>query len=478
MHDNIVAYMRTRGGVPSAELAREFLKFKKPDEKTAHVAIQGILLKDRRCYFGDDNLWHASPLAAAGSQVQQLSEVPWAIVYLLEGPGAAKKVFHASVWTAHEPPDLLFERWLENPDLLPFDEQEILKSVTDTPFEDEPRETKLSLLVKACENRTPLFLSWRQEAMFGQMAQNDGRSLCDKAVLISTLFACAKRALPRPLSLEACCTALTGTPPTLTFAYRHGSFVAQCVSELIGLCRENGVTDVSGLEAAERSELAAVDFSRKSFSYDDIVNAPASAGVYGFKDNSGAFIYIGKAANLRRRLMGYFRNNEESPEKIARIRSEAQFLVTHQCGSELESLVYEFRLIQKHSPVLNRQVSINERKGAFAALDDCVVLLPHAEPDKGMSVWFRKNQKTVLRPFYSDFRDGTAIESELDRFFFGAPLPTNSMDFPEQEIATRWVKQRRDDLCIVWVSRSDSGREVYDMMKSFWKEILDKQTAG
>jgi len=85
--------------------------------------------------------------------------------------------------------------------------------------------------------------------------------------------------------------------------------------------------------------------------------------------------------------------------------------------------VYEYRLIRKHSPTLNTQVAIAERKGDFQPLDDCIVLLPHAEKEKGMSFWFRKNQKINMRPFCSDFRDGPAIEPELEAFFFGGMLP-------------------------------------------------------
>ncbi|HMD67775.1 MAG TPA: hypothetical protein VKF42_02785, partial [Chitinivibrionales bacterium] len=154
------------------------------------------------------------------------------------------------------------------------------------------------------------------------------------------------------------------------------------------------------------------------------------------------------------------------------IRAESHQLVTHRCGSELESLIYEYRLIRKHSPALNSQIEIAERKGDFAPLDDCVVLLPHAEQGRGMSFWFRKNQKIHLRPFSSDYADGPAMESELEAFFFGGTLPPNPTDFPEQEIATRWVKRHRDDLCIVWVSRSASGREVWEAMKGHWKDCI------
>ena len=474
MHEAMVAYVRTHDGVSSAVLAQEILKFKNPDEKIAHTAIQAILSKDRRCYFGSDNLWHASALAAPRAGTRKLDEIPWAAVYLLALPHNPATAVHASVWSVAEAPELLAERWLEDPAALPFEEQELLRSVRDAPFEEEPRERKAGVLVTACEKGQPVFLSWRQQSLYGALAQEAGIFCGDNAVLISTMFACAKRPVPRPLTLDACHEALFGAPPQLSYAYKHGECFARCVQELIRLLIEQGAGDIADLEAVEETELAGIDFSGKEFSYDDIIAAPAAPGVYGFKNAAGAHLYIGKAGNLRRRLMSYFRDSEESPDKLARLRAESHRLVTHECGSELESLIYEYRLIRKHAPLLNTQVSISERKGAFQPLDDCIVLLPHAEKGKGMSFWFRKNQKIMLRPFSSDFRDGPAMETELDKFFFSGTLPPAPDDFPEQEIATRWVKQRKDGLCIVWVSRSSSGKELYEMIRGYWKDCINK----
>jgi hypothetical protein len=474
MHEAMVAYVRAHDGVSSSVLAHEILKFKNPDEKTAHTAIQAILSKDRRCYFGSDSLWHASAAAAPRPGARKLDEIPWAAVYLLAQPHNPGTAAHASVWSVAEAPELLAERWIEDPAALPFEEQELLRSVRDAPFEDEPREGKAGVLAAACEKRQPVFLSWRQQSLYNALAQEAGVFSGDDAVLISTMFSCAKRPVPRPLTLDACHEALFGALPRLSYAYKHGECFAKCVQELIRLLTEQGAGDLADLETVEQAQLAGVDFSGKEFSYDDIVNAPASPGVYGFKNAAGAYLYIGKAGNLRRRLMSYFRDSEESPDKLARLRAESHELVTHQCGSELESLVYEYRLIQKHAPLLNRQVSINERRGAFLPLDDCIVLLPHAEKDKGMSFWFRKNQKIRLRPFSSDFRDGPVIGTELEKFFFSGTLPPDPDDFPEQEIATRWVKQRKDGLCIVWVSRSSTGKEVCEMMRGYWKDCINK----
>ena len=225
------------------------------------------------------------------------------------------------------------------------------------------------------------------------------------------------------------------------------------------------------MEEAFCKEVAAFDFSGKGFSYADIVNCPTAPGVYAFKDKSGAFLYIGKASNLRRRIMGYFRESEESPEKLAQLRAEAHSLTTSVCGSELESLLYEHRLIGKYAPRLNTKIGINERKGHYHPINDCIVLLPHADVDKGMSFWFRRNQKIMLKPFSLDFEFSGQFLEEMESFFFSSKLPPLPTDFPEQEIAYRWLRQHEGDVVLIPVDRMKNGEEALRAMKGYWQEV-------
>jgi hypothetical protein len=121
--------------------------------------------------------------------------------------------------------------------------------------------------------------------------------------------------------------------------------------------------------------------------------------------------------------------------------------------------------------LLNRQSAINERKGQYAPLQDCVMLLPHAEPGKALAVLYRKNQKIRLRPFWSDFRDRQALCRELEVFFFKADLPPAETDFPEQEIVFRWARRHRDSLAAVMVHRTSGAGQLCDALQSAWKDV-------
>ena len=79
---------------------------------------------------------------------------------------------------------------------------------------------------------------------------------------------------------------------------------------------------------------------------------PAKAGVYLMKDASGKVIYVGKAASLRHRVQSYFQDGDLAPRvrsMVERVR-DFDYLIT---TSEVEALVLEFTLIQRHRPRYN-----------------------------------------------------------------------------------------------------------------------------
>jgi excinuclease ABC subunit C len=81
-------------------------------------------------------------------------------------------------------------------------------------------------------------------------------------------------------------------------------------------------------------------------------HAPRTPGVYGMIDGRGRLVYIGKAKNLRARLLSYFRENSRD-EKAGRIIQHTRVLVWEQTGDELAALLRELELIQTLRPRFN-----------------------------------------------------------------------------------------------------------------------------
>ncbi len=80
---------------------------------------------------------------------------------------------------------------------------------------------------------------------------------------------------------------------------------------------------------------------------------PAEPGVYLFKDIAGDIIYVGKAQSLRPRVRSYFQPSADLPPRLQLLVEQASDLDFFVAASDLEALVLEFGLIQKHRPRFN-----------------------------------------------------------------------------------------------------------------------------
>jgi len=83
-----------------------------------------------------------------------------------------------------------------------------------------------------------------------------------------------------------------------------------------------------------------------------IKNLPLSAGVYQFFNKEGTIIYVGKAKNLKKRVLSYFNKNHESPKTnilVAQI-VDIQYIVVE---NESDALLLENNLIKRLQPRYN-----------------------------------------------------------------------------------------------------------------------------
>lgn len=84
---------------------------------------------------------------------------------------------------------------------------------------------------------------------------------------------------------------------------------------------------------------------------------PKCPGVYFFYGHKGRLLYIGKSKCLRERVRSYFADTSlPRPPRIKRILSEITSMEWRECGSELEALLLEKRLIAELRPLVNRQL--------------------------------------------------------------------------------------------------------------------------
>lgn len=80
---------------------------------------------------------------------------------------------------------------------------------------------------------------------------------------------------------------------------------------------------------------------------------PALPGVYYFYNRVGKVVYVGKAANLRKRVKSHFSNNDGSKRKQDLIKDVCG--ISHKvCGTELMALIFENIEIRRLWPAYNR----------------------------------------------------------------------------------------------------------------------------
>ena len=135
--------------------------------------------------------------------------------------------------------------------------------------------------------------------------------------------------------------------------------------------------------------------------------APASPGVYVFRDWAGTALYVGKAANLRRRLRAHFsyRRWLALPPALARVAA----IEWQQTGTEIDALLREARLIRDLKPVVNIQTAaprLATRAIPSSVIQDVVLLVPSIDPDSAELVAAREDGATVV---YRTQRNGAAL---------------------------------------------------------------------
>ncbi|MEO8293211.1 MAG: exonuclease domain-containing protein, partial [Actinomycetota bacterium] len=80
---------------------------------------------------------------------------------------------------------------------------------------------------------------------------------------------------------------------------------------------------------------------------------PRGPGVYRFRGRDGRVLYVGKSTDVRTRVKSYFYGDPR--KRIDDLLTAATAVDAVECGSEVEALVVEARMIAVHEPPFNRR---------------------------------------------------------------------------------------------------------------------------
>jgi DNA polymerase-3 subunit epsilon len=133
---------------------------------------------------------------------------------------------------------------------------------------------------------------------------------------------------------------------------------------------------------------------------------PQSPGVYYFHDQKGKVIYVGKAKNLRHRVVSHFSNNKPGRQKQEFLRNI--YSISHEVtGTELMAFLRECIEIKRLWPVYNRSLKRFEPAYGLYAYED----------RNGYSRLILEKKKRQLQPIhtFSQLMEGQNLLRKLVR---------------------------------------------------------------
>lgn len=94
---------------------------------------------------------------------------------------------------------------------------------------------------------------------------------------------------------------------------------------------------------------------------------PSTPGIYYFKNKNGEIIYIGKAVNIKKRVLGHFYDKSNHEIKLCKEIADIDFELS---GSELLALLMESAAIKKYYPIFNRAQKRTIKQYAIFSYED------------------------------------------------------------------------------------------------------------
>ena len=195
---------------------------------------------------------------------------------------------------------------------------------------------------------------------------------------------------------------------------------------------------------------------------------PTKPGSYQFKDEHGRVIYVGKAANLRSRLLSYFVDPSQLHPRTASMVTAAHSVEWIEVRNEVEALMLEFSLIKQHRPRFNVRLR-DDKSYPFLALT--------VDEEWPRAVVMRGTKRKGTR-YFGPYPHAWAIRETLDLLLRTFPVRTCSQGKFNQH-------QRLGRPCLLFHIEKCSGPCVGEVQKDAYADhvksllsFLDGDTDG
>lgn len=131
---------------------------------------------------------------------------------------------------------------------------------------------------------------------------------------------------------------------------------------------------------------------------------PHVPGVYLFRNSSNVILYIGKAKDLRRRVIQYFLRDDAVGEKTKILVAQISTIKTIETQSEFDALLLEAKLIREHKPKYN-VIAKDDKSPLYVAIT--------LDEELPRILFVRKTaiETTYRRAYFGPFQSGRAVRT-------------------------------------------------------------------
>ncbi|NMB57226.1 GIY-YIG nuclease family protein [Candidatus Beckwithbacteria bacterium] len=213
-----------------------------------------------------------------------------------------------------------------------------------------------------------------------------------------------------------------------------------------------------------------------------IQNAPQTPGIYIFKNQTGEVLYIGKAINLKKRLLYYAKSEEDLTPKTANFLAQARKLEYVIVDSDLEAILLEINLIRTLKPKYNITSKDDKRPLYVQITNDEIPLVKTARMEvKGQGEFIgpfpsAQKLKSILKHLRKIFPYHSAsLRSKKSNLYIDLGLAPNLLQNQNAKLLNKNKKQYQKDLRRLRLFLKGKIKKVIQILEKEMKEKALKQ---
>jgi hypothetical protein len=259
-------------------------------------------------------------------------------------------------------------------------------------------------------------------------------------------------------------------PPDADSPPARARFVHSVFRNLLEMVPEGRRSSAPELERWIEEGQPKVDFSRFGFGRELLASLPASPGIYLMRDRAGEVIYVGKSANLRRRVRSYFSARSLTDSKSIRIHNQLYSIECLTCTNEIEALLLEIRMIRDFRPAINLQSEVHERPAAYGRGRNLLIMVPAG--DKAQIYFLKDGAFAARRQSLLGLEPAKSLAKKVHSVFFrvGAVRRREPKEAWESEIVASWFSANRRHLNYIDIDACGSSEAVARRLESYLKD--------